>query len=175
MGNFKRTIAAVALLGISSVAAAVPMTWEDSYSPGSVYMSASGNDYESWTFDITNDGFNPGSDLVANYGINLMFRDDSWLDWSEYVYFDQPGLFGDRYFEVDTGNETAGASLFGLISINLDGMLDVALTAKRGDFYFKGATLEAFGIAKNVPEPGTLALLGLGLAGLGAARRRQKA
>ena len=160
MGNFKRIIAAAALLGMSSMVAAVPMTWEDSYSPGPVKMSASGNNYESWTFDITDDGFNPGSDLVLNYGINLKFRDDSYFDWAEYVYFDQPGLTGDRYFEVDTGNETAGASFFGLISINLDGMLDVALTATKGDFWFKGATLDAYGksYAENVPEPGTLVL-----------------
>jgi hypothetical protein len=187
MGNFKRTIAAVALLGMSSVAAAVPMTWEDSYSPvEDVYMEAgTSSATQSWTFDITNDGFNPGSALVTDYGIGLNLYDDSndnvWWKWwcndceNEYADFDQPGWIGDRTFEIGGGGETAGWSLAGLFSINLNGLLDVSLTATSGDFYFGGATLEANGFAQNVPEPGTLALLGLGLAGLGAARRRQKA
>jgi len=187
MGNFKKFIAAAALLGMSGMVAAVPMTWEDSYSPGEdVYMSESGNNYESWTFDITNDGFSPGNALVTNYGIGLNLYDDTndegaWYEFwcsdceSEKAYFDQPGLFGGRTFEVGGGDETASWSVAGLFSINLDGLLNVSLTATHGDFYFGGATLEAYGksFAQNVPEPGTLALLGLGLAGLGAARRRK--
>ncbi|UQG60442.1 PEP-CTERM sorting domain-containing protein [Marinobacter sp. M3C] len=180
MGNIKSIIAAAALLGMSGVVAAGPMTWEDSHSPAEdIYMSGSffgAKDTYSWTFDITNDGFNLGSDSVTSYGITLDLRDDSnsFFDFWEFAFFDQPGLAGDRTFEVNTGDEEIGFSLAGLISMNLDGMLNVALTATSGDFYFKGATLVADGISKDVPEPGTLALLGLGLAGLGAARRRQK-
>ena len=179
MGNIKSIIAAAALLGMSGVVAAGPMTWEDSHSPTQdIYMSGSifgADDTYSWTFDINDDGFNAGSDLVESYGITLSLRDDGgFWDFYEVAFFEKPGLLGDRLFEVNTGDEEIGFSLAGLISMNLDGMLNVALTATSGDFYFKGATLVAEGISEDVPEPGTLALLGLGLAGLGAARRRQK-
>ena len=50
------------------------------------------------------------------------------------------------------------------------------LTNARGDFvfgYFAGP-FESFGLLTVVPEPATLALLGIGLAGLGFARRKRE-
>lgn len=171
MIKFKRatqfSIGALLLL-TAGFANATLVTWHDSYNTKQ-FMNRH-NDYVSWTWNIKNDGFMPGSDWVLNYGIKLYFKDDRdrRLEWA---FFDQPGIFGDRFFEVDSGALGVGASIAGVLSLNANGMLSTSLTRVAGDFYFFGGDLWAKGKNHDVPEPGLLSLFALGLLGLGRARR----
>ena len=130
----------------------------------------------SWTHDITDDGFDIGDTVhSASLSFDLYDDKDIWLE-KAIVVIENVDLMDGGIFEIDTAILGLNVGLAGLLSLNIDGTLDASITRLAGDFGLRDVVLTANiteAVAASVPEPGSLALLGLGLAGFGFSRRNK--
>lgn len=156
---------------------ALPYTWTDTWSPNALVSNQVQHN-----FNILEEGFRPNFDVITSASFRVWLKDDANTDnwWKG---------DGDEAvkFSFDGGRWTSSRDIDGSIDFSLqvpknsllDGLLNVVVKAHTGDFKLLSASLTVYGDRKSptssVPEPGTLALLGLGLLGIAwSARRRRR-
>lgn len=166
---FKKLVAASALLFSATGYAGVVTDVE------SVNALVGWGGEVSWTHDLSDTDFVLGSAQSATISIQLRDDSSSWLDFIEVatIVIDAVDFQDGQFLYIPTNDWTGLLGLNSLITLNATGLLNVTVWSDIGDFFVGNSTLQV--VTTSVPEPGSLALLGLGLLGLGLLRRRSAA
>ena len=173
MQLIKSLLVGVTFAGAMSIANATPITWVDAidFTPDRYIAPHASSSY---THDIRDDGYSPLSDWVVGYSLSVDLYDDGDKAL-EVALIDSPGLAGDKIFFDLAGQELGGWSLAGFAQLELSGLYDVTISSLDGDFFLGSSTLTVRGDRpRTVPEPGSLALVGLALAAAALASRRKR-
>ena len=176
--TIRTSLLAITLAFTHSSIVSATTTYTDEYDAGGIKLGSTfwnQTETNAWTFDITDDGYNPATEDISSATVSLNLRDDAgyFLNYDLFWEFAQLSSSGTLIgaWEVDSGAKAL--TITSLAGLSNTGILSMTLEATLGDFYFEQATLTAKA-ASAVPGPAAMWLFGSGLLSLaGFARARQ--
>lgn len=189
MKQFIKFSIVAAAMTLSGLASAAPIVATHVHSGASFTISTS-TPYD-FIFDLTQAPYNydAGLDTITSATISFSLKDTgpdnrNNPNLETFSFHVGPGLVS-----IGSGsnvpNDGAGYGPFTVLSASLDslsstGKLAVKIAASSGSFQFVSSTLNAVAVEGEevaepgaVPEPLSVALMGIGLAGVAAARRKK--
>ena len=179
--KIKNLIAAAALvagLGYSASASAALVAYNDVFNAGPNGTSVTFGAPLSWQHNI-NDSLNVGNDLIQTATLSIVLLDPAAGNETVQINIDLTGFVTLATNVNNGGNavtfDTNLSNLQITTLLQTDGLLDVTLRAANSgeNITVQSSTLSGIADTGAIPEPATLAVLGMGLLGLGAVRRRK--